>query len=81
MLRKVNLAGMKKWMEQSSQNANQIALRILKHTGKGLTQGLGSVVSFLTATSGLKHSLQMLSVMAVSLVTFAMSLIRPITKA
>ena len=81
LLRKVNLAGVKKWMEQSSQNANQIALNILKHTGKVLTQGLGSVVSFLTATSGLKHSLQMLSVLAVSLVTFAMSLIRPITKA
>ncbi len=57
------------------------ALTILKTLGKGLTQGLGSLVSFVGATSGFKSSLQMLSVAFVSVLAFTLSLIRPMTRA
>lgn len=54
--------------------ASSVALRV---SGKAFTQGLSSFIAFMRETSGGKYSLQIASMMAVAIFTFAVSLLRP----
>jgi hypothetical protein len=64
-----------------SKVANQVALNAIRVSGRVVFQALGSFLSLVSNTTGGKHSLQLASILVAAVGAFAISLIRPVTKA
>lgn len=60
-----------------SRKVTQSLLSSIRIGGKAFANVLGSFVSFITNTSGSKHSLQLVSVFAAAIFAFAVSVVRP----
>jgi hypothetical protein len=64
-----------------SKMANQLASDVLRIPLKAIPQALAAALSLLNKTSGSKHSFQLVSVVAATVFTIALSAFRPLSKA